>query len=481
MLFNSVQFAIFFFTVYALYLLLSHQWQNKLLLVASYLFYAAWDWRFLALIWTSTAIDYFCGLKIEETKHQKEKKRFLILSITSNLTLLGIFKYFNFFAHNFQALFQTLFGFEGDPLFLNIILPIGISFYTFQSMSYTIDLYRGQLRATRSFSDFALFVAFFPQLVAGPIERAKNLLPQILKKRTVTLKRFCDGVTLTFWGLFLKVFVADNLARLVNPVFANEGPYQSTQVLIALYAFSFQIFADFAGYSKIARGVACCMGFDIMVNFNLPFFARNIQDYWQRWHISLSGWIRDYLFTPLFLSLRSLPVKLRLYTALLLSMALMGLWHGASWIFVIWGLYHGCLLVSYSILKPLLFDKIKPSQGWSQFLWLVSRIVFLFHLNLIAFLIFRSQSLSQLGQMARSIVAGFSATPEPNLEISLLKLIIYASPMIAIEFFQLLKKESKLNVGEIPWFSTGLAYFVILFLLVTFGMGGANEFIYFQF
>ncbi len=281
MLFNSFEFFIFFIVVYLLYLRLKLKAQNIFLLLASYLFYAAWDWRFLSLLWISTLVDFFCGRVIAVTAEHKKRREVLFFSIFMNLSILGFFKYFNFFIGSFYALIRQ-FGFSPHPLALNIILPVGISFYTFQTMSYTIDVYYGKIKPAKSLLNFALFVAFFPQLVAGPIERAKNLLPQIESARTVTLEKFYEGCFLIFWGLFLKVFVADNLSRLVDPVFSGSPPYDGAVVLGALYAFAFQIFCDFSGYSNIARGLAKCMGFEIMVNFNLPYFATNPSDFWKR-------------------------------------------------------------------------------------------------------------------------------------------------------------------------------------------------------
>jgi len=269
-----------------------------MLLVASYIFYGAWDWRFLFLIFASTVIDYFCGLKIYNTQNPEKRKIFVTISIISNLSFLGFFKYFDFFTFNLQRLF-AYFNFSIDPMFLKIVLPVGISFYTFQTMSYTIDIYRRKMEPTNKFFDFALFVAFFPQLVAGPIERAKRLLPQILSPRQVTLGKFYEGCYLIFWGLFMKIFIADNLAKIVNPVYGGPPPYNGVDVLLASYAFAFQIFCDFAGYSNIARGLGKCMGFNIMINFNLPYIATNPSEFWQRWHISLSTWLRDYLYIPL--------------------------------------------------------------------------------------------------------------------------------------------------------------------------------------
>jgi len=352
MLFNSLEFAVFMVVVYGLYLVLNHKWQNRMLLVASYIFYGAWNWRFLSLIFISTVLDYICGIKIYNSNSVKRKRFFLFLSVFGNLSILGFFKYFNFFVGDLTALINY-FGFSFQTHSLNIILPVGISFYTFQTMSYTIDIYRDKLRPTRRFFDFALFVAFFPQLVAGPIERARNLLPQILSPRTFSVDRFYEGCYLIFWGLFQKIVIADNLAKMVVPVF-GDWQYESGKVLLALYAFAFQIFCDFAGYSNIARGLGRVMGFEIMVNFRLPYFATNPREFWRRWHISLSSWLRDYLYIPLGGSRKGAIFTCR---NILITMLLGGLWHGAAWTFVFWGVYHSFLLVAHRGVE-LLFGKM---------------------------------------------------------------------------------------------------------------------------
>ncbi|MBL4889968.1 MAG: MBOAT family protein, partial [Candidatus Lindowbacteria bacterium] len=273
MVFNSLQFVCFFLVVYSLYLMLGHRAQNRMLLVASYVFYGAWDWRFLSLIIVSTILDYTCGLKIYNSSAQKKRRLYLSVSLFGNLSILGFFKYYDFFAQNLVVLLEQ-FDFSVQPHLLHVILPVGISFYTFQTMSYTIDIYRKEMKPTKKFLDFALFVSFFPQLVAGPIERAKRLLPQILAPRKLELERIYQGCYLIFWGLFLKIFVADNMAALVDPVFSSSGEhYNGVKVLLATYAFAFQIFGDFAGYSNMAIGLGKVMGFDLMLNFNLPYFA----------------------------------------------------------------------------------------------------------------------------------------------------------------------------------------------------------------
>jgi len=484
MLFNSLQFVAFFMVVYGVYLSLGHKWQNKMLLVASYIFYGMWDWRFLSLIMISTILDYVCGIKIHKSVNPEKRKLFLFLSLCGNLAILGFFKYFNFFIDNVQELL-SVFGFTGDPFTLKIILPVGISFYTFQTMSYTIDIYRREMEPTRHFFDFALFVAFFPQLVAGPIERAKRFLPQILSPRVITRKMFHQGCYLICLGYFQKVFVADNLAAIVNPVFASEGSYNGMNVLLALYAFTFQIYCDFAGYSNIARGIAKIMGFDIMLNFDLPFFARNPQEFWKRWHISLTTWIRDYLYIPLFDFLKMINGELRIYVTLMIAMGLMGLWHGSSWTFVIFGLYHGLLLSVYTIMRAKFHIKsrIKPKNIIGQKLVLCLSVVFMYHLTVLGMLIFRAQSMTQVMQMLGSLVGNFQFTESFRLfeaikmSVSLVWFLWFLALLEILQF----KKKDLFFVLNMHWAPQGFIYFFFIFFLTTFSSGGAQEFIYFQF
>jgi len=412
MLFNSLQFAIFFLIVYSLYLAFNHRWQNIMLLVASYVFYGSWDWRFLSLIFISTVLDYVCGIKIHETDDQKRRKFFLILSIVGNLSILGFFKYFNFFASSLHGLMGH-FGLNLDPVFLRIILPLGISFYTFQTMSYTIDIYRRHMNPTRKFFDFALFVAFFPQLVAGPIERAKHLLPQILSPRKITLHKFYEGCYLIFLGLFMKVLIADNLARIVDPVFAQGAPYNGAMVLIALYAFAFQIFCDFAGYSNIARGLGKSMGFDIMINFNLPYIATNPREFWHRWHISLSAWLRDYLYIPLGGNRKG---TLFTYRNIVITMLLGGLWHGAAWTFVFWGAFHGILLIIHRAIEPFLSMIPSPKGFFTKKAWFYAKAIFFFQIVCLGWLLFRAQSLTQVADMLHGLILNFNLTKDFMVE-----------------------------------------------------------------
>src|SRR6476660_6202220 len=298
MVFNSLHFLWFFVVVYAAYRVLPHRAQNWLLLVASYYFYAAWDYRFLALLIGSTLVDYTCALAIDRSTDAVRRRLLLCASLGFNLTLLGFFKYFNFFADNLRAVFATL-GWRADFVTLHVLLPIGISFYTFVTMSYVIDVYRREIEPTRNFVDFAVFVAYFPHLVAGPILRATALLPQIARPRRVTAQQMREGAWLIAWGFFQKIFVADNLAPLASHVFAPDSHPAGINVLLGVYAFAFQIYGDFAGYSNIARGTSKWMGIELIENFRFPYLVLTPQAFWRNWHISLSTWLRDYLYKPL--------------------------------------------------------------------------------------------------------------------------------------------------------------------------------------
>ena len=476
MLFNSYIFFIFFSIVYALYLKLGHKAQNRMLLVASYIFYGSWDWRFLSLIWISTIVDYFCGLQIENETTQKRRKLFLTISMCTNLGLLGVFKYYDFFAQNLTRLLG-MFGFTVEPLFLNLILPVGISFYTFQTMSYTIDIYYRKMRPTENFLDFSLYVAYFPQLVAGPIERAKNLLPQILTPRKVTLEMFYEGAFLIFWGIFQKVFIADNLAKIVDPVFNGTGPYNGILVLIALYAFAYQIYCDFAGYSNIARGLSKCMGFNIMVNFNVPYFAKNPSDFWQRWHISLSSWLRDYLYIPLGGNRNG---TLMTYRNLAITMFLGGLWHGAAMTFVVWGVYQGFILIIHRLAKPVFMQLDKISKLITRPGWECVKIIFFFHVVIIGWLFFRAQYVTDALSMMHAVFFNFKIEPGLDIAKNLQLFIGFTWLLVLVQWFQYKRDDLMVIYRAHPILKT-VFYSVTALLIIIFGAMGGNEFIYFQF
>lgn len=476
MLFNSFEFALFFIIVYGLYLVFNHKLQNWLLLVASYAFYGAWDWRFLSLIVISTILDYICGLKIYHSESQKTKKLFLFFSIFGNLGMLGFFKYFSFFASSLQD-FMNLFGMSLNARFMDVVLPVGISFYTFQTMSYTIDIYRRELEPTRRFLDFALFVSFFPQLVAGPIERAKRLLPQILAPRNLTLNGFYEGSYLIFWGLFQKVFVADNLAQIVDPIFNSENAPDGATVLLGLYAFAFQIFCDFAGYSNIARGLGKMMGFNIMVNFNLPYFATNPREFWRRWHISLSTWLRDYLYIPLG---GNRGGTIGMYKNLTLTMLLGGLWHGAAWTFVFWGAYQGMLLMVHRACEPFL-NQIRMPKVWIvEKAWYLIKLIVFFQFVCFGWLLFRAQSMGQVWEMTGQIFTNFTPHNYDVVKAILSKLFLIVSLLYTVQIFQYVKRDSMV-VYKSPLVMRVLFYGACLFLMLVFGGVGGKEFIYFQF
>lgn len=337
MFFNSFIFFIFLAVVLPIFYKLPRRGKVVHLLIASYVFYGYWDWRFCFLLAASTVIDFFVGQQLHKSSIERRRKTLLMVSIVANLSFLAVFKYFNFFVDSIRAGLAPM-GMDLDFLHMNIILPVGISFYTFQTMSYTIDIYRRKLEPTRSFLDFALFVSFFPQLVAGPIERARNLLPQIARLGNPSRTQFTEGLVLFVIGMFKKVMIGDTAGRIVDQIFTQPELYTSPELLCGLVLFSIQIYADFSGYSNIARGVAKLLGIDLMINFEQPYLSANITEFWRRWHMSLSSWLRDYLYITLGGSRGS---TLRTYRNLMLTMLLGGLWHGASWNFVVWG--GGCM------------------------------------------------------------------------------------------------------------------------------------------
>ncbi len=388
MLFNSLIFMVFMAVVLMIYYRLNHKHQNLFLLLASYFFYGSWDWRFTFLLLISTVVDFFVGRSLHVATEVNRRKMLLTISVCVNLGILGFFKYFNFFIDSAVGLLEFM-NFESNRPVLNVILPVGISFYTFQTMSYTIDIYKKKMEPTRNMIDFALFVSFFPQLVAGPIERAKVLIPQVVRPRVVTKDDLITGLNLMAIGYFKKVAIADNMAPIVSNAFSSPGSLTSGELLTGLYAFSFQIYGDFSGYSDIARGVARLLGFELMINFNAPYLSRSITEFWRRWHISLSSWLRDYLYISLGGNRHG---SLMTYRNLFLTMLLGGLWHGAAWTMVAWGAMHGIYLAVH---KLLLGDK-KLDVSWpNSFVgWLVNlvKIVITFHMVALTWIMFRASS-----------------------------------------------------------------------------------------
>jgi D-alanyl-lipoteichoic acid acyltransferase DltB (MBOAT superfamily) len=470
MLFNSWEFAVFGLVVFALYAVLAHEWQNWMLLVASYAFYGAWDWRFLFLLTASALIDYVVGLAIDGTRDRRRQRMFLAVSISANLSILGFFKYYNFFADSLRSLLVAIGVPVGLPA-LSIVLPLGISFYSFQSMSYGIDVYRGELKATRNLRDYLLFVSFFPHLVAGPIMRATNLLAQVVTPRRITFKGISDGAFLIFWGLFLKVFVADNLARIANPVFASPGPYDGATVLLAVYAFAFQIYGDFAGYSTIARGLGKCFGFELTENFRLPYVSTNPSEFWQRWHISLSTWLRDYLYVPLG---GNRGGTLRTFRNLALTMLLGGLWHGAAWRFVVWGGYQGALLIAYRAARRRAEPERAPAATGTLGWWL--QVVVFFQLVCVGWVFFRAPTVGQALQMLAAVPLHFRLVAPYGTQL-LVKILV---PLFIVEAVQLVGRDTlaPLRLRPAP---RALMYVTCFYLLMVYGAYASKEFIYFQF
>lgn len=479
MIFNSITFFVFLTIVVTLYYHLAHRWQNRMLLVASYIFYGWWDWRFLTLILISTLTDYFCGLLINKEKIRKTKLKYLWLSLFINISLLGFFKYFNFFIDNLNAVL-TVMDIHIDTSTLNIILPVGISFYTFQTMTYTIDIYRGKIKPTNNFIDFALFVSFFPQLVAGPIERASRLLPQIQSKRTFQKDNILRGLQLIFWGLFLKVFVADNLGIIANNVYGNMHS-TGQDYIVGTWAFAFQIFGDFAGYTSIARGAARCLGIELMKNFNQPYFAINPSDFWRRWHISLSQWLRDYLYISMGGNRKG---TFNTYLNLMLTMLLGGLWHGAAWNFVIWGGYHGSILILHRILK----SKINIFNQDNIFI-LYAKSILMFQLTCLGWVFFRAQSADHILQILHEIfLSAWSWSFDDNTLIRVVFFCFIPFSVMAIQFTKeqipATQRGNRIarftQFENVPLSIKNVVYGFLTYLICIYG-AKAQSFIYFQF
>ena len=484
MVFNSVTFLIFLAIVLLLYYRLDHKGQNRMLLVASYVFYGWWDWRFLSLLLFSTFFDYYCALWIEPEKNPARRKLYLAGSMAINMGFLGIFKYFNFFADSLQNLLSVL-GTQASLPTLHVILPVGISFYTFLSMSYTIDVYRGELKATRDPLNFMLYVAFFPHLVAGPIVRASFLLPQCEAPRVVKREEVLNGFWLIIMGLVKKVVIADRLAPIVDWGFSSTAPpFEGLNAWLIIYAFAFQIYGDFSGYSDIARGLSKVMGFELTVNFQAPYLVTNPSRFWQHWHISLSTWLRDYLYIPLGGNRNGLA---RTYRNLMLTMLLGGLWHGAGSAFILWGVYHGFLLSIHRWWQSLWNNPANHSPTNSvvnvyyQKIKTALLIFFFFHITCIGWLIFRAGSIPpslnqlQVVQNYMGAMFNFGAMGAPHGLIS--GLIILGG----LSFFFQWKYEQMNHFYS--WSNPLKTLAVVLSLVaITFlGIFEGSQFIYFQF
>ena len=474
MVFTSLHFVAFFVVVYALYRALPHRAQNVMLLGASYYFYASWDWRFLSLLLGSTVVDFLVGRYLGRETDPRRRRIALVLSLIFNLGMIGFFKYFEFFEEGLVAL-GLLVGWQFDPLTLNVVLPIGISFYTFMTISYVIDVYRRNIAPTTHPLDFALFVAYFPHLVAGPILRASLLLPQIERPRAITRDQITGGLWLIGWGCFQKMFVADNLAPLVDTVFGPSSTPTGADVVVAAWAFAFQIYGDFAGYSNIARGTSRLMGIELNVNFRFPYFVASPQAFWRHWHISLSTWLRDYLYIPLG---GSRGGGWKTYRNLMITMALGGLWHGAAWTFVIWGLYQGTVLVAARVIQQWAGRAgVVVREGLS--LPRAALGVLMFHLTCLGWLIFRADSMGQLVQLVSFVVHDFRPT-RTTVDSLLMPLLLIVIPLLAVHIYQA-RHDSEDAPLALPVVVRYALYGALFWAVLLWGDFEGAQFIYFQF
>lgn len=478
MLFNSIDFALFLPLVFILYWFVTQKslkLQNALIVIASYVFYGWWDWRFLSLIIFSTLVDYVIGVLLSKEKNLTKRKLYLGISILVNLGFLGFFKYYNFFLDNFITAF-SFFGQSISSSGLNIILPVGISFYTFQTLSYSIDVYRKKLEPTKDFIAFSAFVCFFPQLVAGPIERATNLLPQFYKKRKFDENLAIDGLYLFLWGLFKKVVIADSCAMYVNTIFENYETLNSLTLFLGAFYFAFQIYCDFSGYSDMAIGLSKFFGFNLMQNFNFPYFSRDIAEFWRRWHISLSTWFRDYVYIPLGGSKGS---KLRQIKNVFIIFLISGFWHGANWTFVIWGAINALFFIPLLLTKKnrANIDIVAENSKWPSGLDLF-KMVYTFSIVTLAWIFFRAKSVAIAIDY---IVNIFSFNFKGG--VNYLSIERYAIENVLLIFgFVVLEWLSRRNThpffGKYKIFKLG----IVLLALFLFGVySKATDFIYFQF
>ena len=480
MLFNSFEFLVFFPIVFLLYWFVFQKnlkAQNAFILVVSYVFYGWWDWRFLGLIAFSSVVDYICGIQIGQSSDSIRRKTFLTISLAVNLGLLGFFKYFNFFIDSTIQLMNSV-GVQANPYSLQLILPVGISFYTFQTMSYTIDIYRKQLEPTKDPVAFFAYVSFFPQLVAGPIERASNLLPQFFRKRFFEESLAMDGLRQILWGLFMKVVIADNCAVFVNQAFNNPESQPASNLLIGAVFFSFQIYGDFGGYSNIAIGTGKLLGFNLMQNFAFPYFSRDIAEFWRRWHISLSTWFRDYVYIPLgdskgtkFLSIRNI------FIIFLVS----GFWHGANWTFVIWGGIHAALFIPlYLFGKNRVHIGIVAQNKILPSFYELGQMLITFSLVTLAWVFFRSSGISEaMGYLNHLFSASIFSKPQMDVRVYLFMAIVMF--FMAIEWRGRGEQFAIQKMGfQSPAFYRYGLYYTLVMMVFLFARK-EQAFIYFQF
>ena len=476
MLFNSPEYILFLPIVFLLYWFVFNRrlkLQNLLILISSYIFYGWWDWRFLSLIFLSTVADYFVGLKIYDSQDDKVRKSYLWVSILFNLSLLGFFKYFNFFIDSWIDLLGS-FGYEQKSVWtLNVILPVGISFYTFQTMSYSLDIYYKKLKPTKDFISFASFVSFFPQLVAGPIERASNLLPQILTKRVFKYEQGVQGLRLILWGMFKKVVIADSLGIRVDRIFENYQSMDGSVLLLGLVYFSFQIYCDFSGYSDIAIGTAKLFGIELMSNFKFPYFSRDIGEFWRRWHISLSSWFRDYLYIPLGGSKGGKWMSLKnIFIIFIVS----GFWHGANWTFILWGLTHALLYIPLFLIgkNRQYTTNVVAENNWFPSIKELFQMGMTFLSTTIAWVFFRSESISDSFNYMILMVSKFSIL---NNERSGILFVV----ILVVFDWTMRKNERNPFNYKFKYFRYLVYVFVSYLIFAHFQLINLSQFIYFQF
>lgn len=486
MLFNSFEFFVFLTIVFFLYWYVfskSHRWQNGMMLIASYFFYGWWSYQFLSLLALSTLLDYLYGFGVASSS-KKKAKIFLWVSILTNVAILAVFKYYNFFVTEFQQGLEHI-GFHFDPFFLDVVLPIGISFYTFHGMSYVFDIYRGSQKPVIHLVDYALFVSFFPLLVAGPIERASHLLPQIQRPRKFEYAQAVEGGRLILWGLFKKVMIADNLAPIVDEIFQNYERHDAITLIIGAIGFSFQIYGDFSGYSDMALGTAKLFGFELFSNFRFPYFARDVAEFWRRWHISLSSWFRDYLYIPLGGSKKGKPIAVRnTFVIFLVS----GFWHGASWNFVVWGALHACGFLPLLLLnthRKHVSDVVAQHHHWPSWreLWQMSTT---FAFVTFAWVFFRAKDMASAIGYLKQIGISLRGNSSSFLKVPLgMSVFLYVFPLLLGDWF-LRRNERSLQVDSLPLYARYLFYLLLMqvcfreLLLMTF-RNDTQSFLYFQF
>lgn len=476
MLFNSFEFLIFLPIVFLLYWFVfnGRRFQNFLIVVASYVFYGWWDYRFLVLIAFTTLYSFLSGIAIEKVTSKSKKRVISASSIIINLLILGVFKYYNFFVDNINALFNSLLGYKLDWVTLKIILPVGISFYTFQALSYTIDVYKEKIRATHDLIEFGAYISFFPQLVAGPIERATNLLPQFQQKREFRYDAAVDGLRQMLWGFLKKLVIADNCATIVNQYWDNYQSLSGVSIFLLGVLFTFQIYCDFSGYSDIAIGCARLFGFNLMRNFNFPYFSKSIPEFWRRWHISLTSWFTDYIYFPLG---GSRCGKWKAVRNVFIVWAISGLWHGANWTFVCWGLFHATILAIYRVFDLQTKGKAMGLLPSGKDLL---KILLTFTLVVFGWIIFRSTSMEQAFDIFTAMFSNAFIKP---VDIHGTTYLLFAFVLLIIEWLQK-DKQHALQLPQKSVFKYRLirwgAYYMILFVIVKF-TGTSQTFIYFQF